>query len=672
MNDTKRTPIGTAFLALLALSLIPGTGAKGASVADGSDTTEKAPRAQTVKMTAAAVKGRVFEGSKPIEAVKVYAYEVASFAIRKVLSDDSGHFSFKSLPAGMYQIVAHKDGFAPSVELLLRKSPDTHQFVEIRMQEEAPDDMRQAEDYWSVRSRVPADVLRDINSSAHDLDAAFAPGLLLSDDSQFTGQMLANSGLEQLGGSHGDAQLTTAQVDLLGAVGEVKVSLNGTFQQLAQRPDVGSAIMPDGEARSMALRVEGTDNSNLSVTTANGQLASLRGEEVLPVDLETYQLRWSGQAGDKGRTEISAQYMEETNFHQVGWLDPANISGASQYWNLEGLFDGELSEKTSLRAGVSYRQRSREISEDPFEVDFGNKSFLDPSVLPGFSVDEDQAIDAYGIAGSKIQPRILVEYGLYSSVRDGSLSLMPHGGMVVELGNAWRAETGLSHRIEQDSDTPTTYGGFETAFFGDDSSCQRSGESCYEVKFAKKGTVGDSFSIGAVHRKFAETLRLYFSPDFFHRLESVFVVEGDSVPEVQFSLVRRIAPRVLAKLESNFASGGGGIFYATDDLAYENEVRYLVTSLDTRFQSTATGVFVAFHHLEQALNPVIDERRPAAEVEMQRLQVMLTQDLSALADFAANWAVRFNVELSRGSSPYTLTEDDELRKKLTGGISVSF
>ncbi len=672
MNETTRTPKGTAFLALLTLSLVAGLEAKAASVADGGEPAREAPRAQTVKLTTAAVKGRVFEGAKPIEAVKVYAYEVASFALRKVLSDEAGHFSFKSLPAGMYQIVAHKDGFAPSVELLLRKSPDTHQFVEIRLQEESPDDMRQAEDYWSVRSRVPADVLRDINSSAHDLDSAFGPGLLLRDDSQFAGQMLANSGLEQLGGGHGDAQLTTAQVDLLGAVGDVKVSLNGTLQQLAQRPDAGTTFVPDGEARSMALKVQGNDDSKLSVTTANGQLASLRGEELLPVDLETYQLRWSGQAGDKGRTEISAQYMEETNFHQAGWLDPINFSGASQLWNLEGAYDGELNENTTLRAGVSYRQRSRELAEDPFSTHgFGDKSLLDPSLLPGTTVNEDQAIDAYGIAGSKIQPRILVEYGLFSSVRDGSLSLMPHGGMVVELGNAWRAETGLSHRIERDSDIQNTYDGFETAFFGDSSSCQRSGESCYEVKFAKKGTAGDSFSIGAVHRKFAETLRLYFSPDFFHRLESVFVVEGDTVPEVQFSLVRRIAPRVLAKLESNFASGGGGIFYATDDLAYENEVRYLVTSLDTRFQSTATGIFVAFHHLEQALNPVA-ERKPASEVEMQRLQVMLTQDLSALADFAANWAVRFNVELSRGSSPYTLTEDDELRKKLTGGISVSF
>jgi hypothetical protein len=34
--------------------------------------------------------------------------------------------------------------------------------------------------------------------------------------------------------------------------------------------------------------------------------------------------------------------------------------------------------------------------------------------------------------------------------------------------------------------------------------------------------------------------------------------------------------------------------------------------------------------------------------------------------------VRLNMELSRGSTPYTLSVDNELYKKLTGGISVSF
>ncbi|MEO1366108.1 MAG: hypothetical protein AAFX50_02940, partial [Acidobacteriota bacterium] len=87
---------------------------------------------------------------------------------------------------------------------------------------------------------------------------------------------------------------------------------------------------------------------------------------------------------------------------------------------------------------------------------------------------------------------------------------------------------------------------------------------------------------------------------------------------------------------------------------------------------TSTGVFVAFHHLEQAFDPVEETKRAPQKVETQRLQLMLTQDLNVLKDLASKWAVRLNMELSRGSTPYTLTADDELYKKLTTGLSVSF
>ncbi len=47
-------------------------------------------------------------------------------------------------------------------------------------------------------------------------------------------------------------------------------------------------------------------------------------------------------------------------------------------------------------------------------------------------------------------------------------------------------------------------------------------------------------------------------------------------------------------------------------------------------------------------------------------------DLSVLAGIVPSLAVRFNMELSRGATPYSLSDDDALRKKVTGGISVSF
>ncbi|MEM7582482.1 MAG: carboxypeptidase-like regulatory domain-containing protein [Acidobacteriota bacterium] len=612
----------------------------------------------------AVVAGKVTGRSAPVADATVYAYEVASYSLKKVLTDGYGRFLLGSLPVGMYKIVAYKDGFAPTIELLLRKREQDRQYLEIEMREEQAEDVQQNEDYWSVRSRVPADVLRDIHHSWTVAEGGIDAGARIAGLRNFEGQMLAHGGVEQLGGALGEAQLTGAVFDLKGAVGPMQVGINGQYTMLIPTSPGELGRTPDAQVASVAVALESPHNSKLSLASSTGRLTNIRDDDMAAVNMEHYRLQWSGKTGARGTSDVTAQYTEEANYHNTGLFDPIVIPESSRTWNLKGTYSGALSDRTSLQAGVSYQQR---IGQGLLSTTtFGSGQFGDDAL-------DNETIGIYGLAGSEIIPRVVVEYGLYSSVRDGSLSLMPHGGLVVDLGANWQARTSVARRVEDRAEDDPYYG-FSTAFYSDRTTCHQAGEACYEVVFTR-GEEGkeNSISLGAVHREFAETLRLYFSPDFFDRLESLFVVQGDELPELQFSMVRRIAPKVLAKLESNIATGGGGIFYATDERPYENQVRYLVTSLDTRFQQTSTGVFIAFHHLEQELKPVSNKPSTAAtDREMQRLQLMLTQDLNVLADFASNWAVRFNVELSRGSTPYTLATDDELRKKLTGGISVSF
>lgn len=674
MTKTSQRP-GFLVTSLVALGLLAST----------VSTVTAAPRepGKAQQKVKARVEGRVTGSqlagntAEPLASAKVYAYEVATYALVKVLTDRQGRFSFKSLPAGMYQIVAYKEGFAPTIELLMRKDPKSRQFVELRMQDELSASSRDAEGYWSVRGRLPADVLRDIGSSHLIPESMIMPGMTTADASLFSAEMTATGGVEQLGEELGDVQLTSTQLHLEGTVGKLTVGLEGRLQQLDQVDATpGLSNDADGEAHNLQLELAHDDSSKIRVSAGGGELKGMGNTQVDPTQLEHYGVEWQGTAGQQGQSRVSARYAEESNFHRSGWLGPTEITDASRTLDVEGQYRGQINQQTALEAGLSYRQQ---VGESNLAGDFGKDSSLIGGALDLLSEYlKDESLGLYTMAESQIQPKVLIEYGFYSSVRDGDLALTPHGGLVVQLGNDWKARTSFSHRIEDEEENSNLYQGFRSSFFGDRSNCQQSGEACYEIMFSQGHEErGDSISVGAVHRKFAETLRLYFNPDFFNRLESVFVVEGDSLPEVQFSMVRQISPRVLARLQSNIAAGGGGIFYATDDQPYENQVRYLVTSLDTRFQNTATGIFIAFHHLEQNLNPVEQPTlnqvaAAASEVEMQRLQLMLTQDLNILLDVASNWAVRLNVELSRGATPYSLAPDDELRKKLTGGISVSF
>jgi len=186
----------------------------------------------------------------------------------------------------------------------------------------------------------------------------------------------------------------------------------------------------------------------------------------------------------------------------------------------------------------------------------------------------------------------------------------------------------------------------------------------------------DMLSIGATHRQFDETQRLYFSDDLVDRYDSLYLVPGDRLPALEVTLSRRLSPTVLTKLQSSIAEGGGGVFFATDQGAYENNVRYMVTSLDTHFDTTSTGLFVAFHYLEQQLQALDAQGGPTQQLEVERLELALTQDLNFLVGMATDMALQLNMQVSRGSWPFlsaaSQDEREELRKRLLGGIAFRF
>ena len=630
----------------------------------GQDAALAQDKAEREAEKTSALTGRVSTPARqPVAEARVYAYDVATYVLENVMTDEKGGFRFDRLPAGVFKVVAYKAGFAPAADVLLRQSPSSRQKLDLRLVEEDVGDVRQAESYWDARRRVPPDVLREIER--FELAQAAGYEWALSGAELVEARVRAASGVEQVS-DLGDVHRVGAEVGVDGTVGKTRLSLDGHFEDLGRADQNRDAQRIDGAVRSVEVGLERPDN-RLSLAGSTSEILN-RDPEAGPVGMDHYRLSWSGATGDQASTAVSAQLIDEQNYHRgAGTLDPADTPESSRTFQLEGSYERTLGPSTSLRTGVSYSQRRIGTLPTP---QVGALPGAEGLAGEGHLVDEEK-IGLYGTASSQVHSGVLVEYGIYSTMQQGVLSLMPHSGVVVRLGDDWKARTSIARRFEQE-DEPL-YPSFHTAFFKDDSSCRKAGDACYEITFEHGDEDGDSLRVGAVHREFAETLRLYFSDDFFNRLESVFVVRGDELPEVNFQMVRRLTPRILARLESNFAKGGGGIFYAADANHYENQVRYLVTSLDTRFQSTATGVFVAFHHLEQSLQPIGEQPDTlGSALEIDRLQVMLTQDLQILRNFSNQWAVHLNMELSRGATPFTLTAGDDFQKKLSGGISVSF
>jgi len=662
MPRTLRTVSGTLLLAALLAPALPAAEAP-------------APEPGVRGRVSAEVPSRK-ETAAPLGRASVFAYELARASVTKVMTGADGGFRFDGLPAGVYKLIAFKPGFEPGVVLLSRAAAEAVQFVEVKLAAEQRDDGHPGDDFWSLRDEIPADVLRDLEG-VRLAELALPEGVSLKAPAEMRGfetALRATTGVESAS-TGGAAQLAGGEIDMKGHIGSLRLGVSGEFWRLASADDKTVSATPEGQAAALNLRMSGSGEGQINVTTVSHRGNPSETERNDGADFERYRVSWSQPVGERSSSRFTAQYTSQSNFLRPAGV-PALASIESRAFNVEGSYRVDISDRSSLETGLRYRVRD------------GGFSTVD------HLVQQESALELFGRGGWRFEPSVLVEYGMYTQLRDGSMALAPQGGVVVQLGDHWQAAATASHRLEQGQSRPLdAFTPVRFASVGQDPSgraCQDLEQHCYRVLLARQADDegATTFAVGALHRELAETLHLYFDDDFLDHLESLYLVQGDQLPEVQMVVERRVAPRVLARLESSYAEGGGGLIYAIDDKPYENRVSYLVTSLDTRFQRSSTGVFLAFHHLTQgvdavALPPVannglsVQKRFDSAglpTMQLERLQLMLSQDLNVLMRLAADWAVHLNFEVSRGSLPFTVQNatGDDVRRRVTGGLSVKF
>ena len=612
------------------------------------------------------VGGRVFGQASPLAAVRIWAYQLADLSRYRVMTDPQGNFLFKDLPAGLYQIVAHKTGFAPAMVMLPRATAQAYQTLELQLSQLKPGQGTLGDDFWAVRSRLPADVLREIEiADVQDLKAASFTGRTVdSIASEFQAEMQALTGVDQIAGG----QLSGGGVGLKGQVGQTQVGLKGQFMQLSSTDLAQGTTFGTGQTSSLSIDLDRGPRSRINISSLNNRMIARDDSGDSPIGFQNYQVHWSQDVGENGHSDFAAHYTAENNFHSQTRIDPLDIPETSRSLGVEGAYTTSFGDSSTLQAGLRYRERQ-------FGLGIPSRTGT------VFAQDALSSIDLFSRGGVRVQPAVLMEYGLYSTLSDGTLALTPQGGFVLQLASNWQFETTAARRVYVDAQVGNP--DFLPTLFAQRDLCEQGSEACYQMNLARKVGDDNTFTLGAVHRTVGDTLRLYFSEDFFDRLESLYLVRGDKLPEVHMGLRQKLSPKVITTLDSSMASGGGGTFFAANGQPYENQVRYLVTSLDTQFLGSSTGVFVSFHHLEQRLDPaaltgngtfkaIKGLKAGAAEMEYERLQLMVTQNLNFLLNLASDWAVQLNMELSRGGMVTSTHDDTEVRRRILGGIAVKF
>ncbi|HTQ80068.1 MAG TPA: carboxypeptidase-like regulatory domain-containing protein, partial [Thermoanaerobaculia bacterium] len=366
------------------------------------------------------VAGRVLGETSPLAAAGVYAFQLADLKLHKVTTDPQGNFLFQDLPAGLYKVIAHKTGFAPVVILLTRTTAQAYQFLDLQLTQEAVQKTgapaaARGDDFWALRASIPPDVLRDIEQTREEDLPRFANAtnadrgaISLGALSQFHTDIQAMKGVDNLTAA-GAGQIEGGRLGIEGRLGDMQVGLRGRFWQFDPTPSFGAspASSPaSGQTSAVSLDLENGPRSRLNVSTLTNRQITRSGDTPTPVDFSHYRVSWSQAVGDNSRSEIAAQYTSESNFNRQGVNDPVEIPGASRTWRVDGSYTTELSPNSTFQGGIRYRALQYDLSSP------GGQQ-------PGLVTPGQDSLDVFGRGGIRLQPAVLVEYGLYNTLADG-------------------------------------------------------------------------------------------------------------------------------------------------------------------------------------------------------------------------------------------------------------
>ena len=461
--------------------------------------------------TDGALAGRVTGPANPLSTARVYAYQTGDLKLHKVLTDHDGVFLFERLPAGLYKIIALKPGFMPAVIVLTRTTAQATQFLEVELSHQSSDPREAEASFWTIREKIPTDVLRDLDQPILVAESTHEQSL---ESSSFKTEMGAVSGVHESIDA-GSAQVNGARVGVAGQIGNVAIDFDGQFSELASHR-LGNTNQPSGTSQEVYLAVEPNDRSSVSVASRSSNLVTFSGSRTGNVDFERHRVSWSQAVGQKGQSSFSAQYTEESNFYRQALIRPGWIPSASRSWQVEGSYSTSLGSRSNLQAGLRFNDRDSDYNR----------------IRRGQPLLARESVELFGQGDLALNGTFVVQYGLYSAMRDGGLSLAPQGGLIINLGQNWQASTLASKRLEQAGDE-FVMTDFTPTYFGDAHNCRQDAIYCYQLEFMRSLDNEDRLSFGAVHRKIGETQRLYFDGDFLDRLDSLYLVEGDQLPELR-------------------------------------------------------------------------------------------------------------------------------------------
>jgi hypothetical protein len=594
------------------------------------------------------IAGVVRHLEQPISGALVIFYNLADTTLTRSRSAVDGTFVLASAPVGVYDLIAYKRGFLPSLVRLWHQAlPERVSSVEIKLaaaghEANAPST---PSTLWELRDRLPADILREIAlEEVSEAPAASLDRLRL--DRLIAGELRT---VTDVGG--GEANLSRAAVGVRGGLPNGwKYDLHGDYSAVSDSQDLSDEAAT-GNAAGFALDVA---TSPVDQVRLSSRRHSIHFGEDSPASLQSHGVSWS-RGGREGSVEsVGARYIEEANLYRATALGTSFFPIASRTWEVNARYARPADETPGVSVAMTYRHR--EATVGPSGVGSDGAFFL---TAPDADLSASTSL--------RLFPRTEIEGGVVTRYLAGGYGIAPRATVRYDLGNGavlfvrglYRvAESGIGNgtvlprvsSIEENAE-PASREGYAAGVE------RRAGDSSYRFEVSTQ--------------RMDEVVRAFFEGDLLTDFDSVYFFDGNSVRQVQASVRHRLSDKLAGSVAVRYGDIRGPI-------APDSVTSFGITGSDGHYWSaraavevlpTKTGVAILVRGVRQSL----ESGAVSHTNDSDKLAVSIAQDLSivGLTPFGSDWKLLLALESAR-STAATEREESASTSRILGGLALAF
>jgi hypothetical protein len=570
-------------------------------------------QSQATAPAALQVLGTVSHAARPVSNALVIALNLQDLAAVQAWTSSDGTFSIPSLRAGIYKIIAVKQGFMPAITTVVPTR--ANQKVTLRLETEQQAKRKNTNDeIWELRGSLPPDVLRELDFAMQPLEmATYAIP-------RFRGEMLSLTGVTNTPANTAYAQTA---LGVQGRIGETwQVGIKGNLQRFEDPNDdvrFGSPVA-ESSVMSMELRSSPTQSYRVASTTSKWMYADpAQGEQEAGISAHNFE--W-----ESGPAKVQVRYFEQANLFR-------KMPVQSNLIEVAGSLPVVQTRRNDLGIAVRVTQESIGSTDDALRM-----------------------ADVSANGSILVVPSVVLHYGMASRIGMDSQEWAPRTGAEWKLTENTSVIGSMLYKVVDRHSTQLAMPSL--VFWSEDGRVLPRYAYTIGLVSGKEGK--NRFSAIATVSAADDPLRVVFADEGSQFWDGLYVDAGDVRRDVRLAYRREFGNRFAIDVATT-----AGTASQRTPANTESEKIYVTGDLQSTFNPTRTTLAVSYREIQQPADNG-DE-----DYQTERIHLRMAQSLYLPIDIK----LLLGLELARAeNSPYlidSLTPEGK-SKKYIGGLALNF